>query len=137
MDRKASSVCVSFLLLFVVTLFLTSNVLVAQVSGIGGIESWKKTEDGLKGKTESAFFNVQVYSASVIRVRVSRDKNMDEFSYVLTERDLSAECSFTTDDRGGSIFVRTDAIDMEIEKKPAFRVIFRNKQGKTIIVWRE
>ena len=34
--------------------------------------------------------------------------------------------------KGGSIFLRTDAIDMEIEKKPAFRVIFRNKHGEII-----
>ena len=131
MKKEASSLCLGITVL-VIGLFLTSNGLLAQVSNIGEVRSWKKTDNGLEGKTESAFFSIRIYNQQIIRVRISRGKNMDDFSYVLTDRELTAGSSFTIQEEGGSIVLRTDAIEMEIEKKPSFRVIFRNKQGKTI-----
>ena len=131
MKREASSMYLRFFIL-IIWIFLPSNCLLAQVSNIGEIRSWKKTDNGLEGKTERAFFSIRVYNPQIIRVRVSLGNKMDEFSYVLTGQELSVGESFTINEKGGSIFLRTDAIDMEIEKKPAFRVVFRNKQGKVI-----
>ena len=83
MKREASSMYLSFFLLFI-WIFLRSNCLLAQVSNIGEIRTWKKTDNGLAGKTERAFFSIRVYNPQIIRVRVSLNNRMDEFSYVLT-----------------------------------------------------
>lgn len=105
----------------------------AQVTNIGPVESWKQTASGLEGKTASAWFRVQVYNPNTIRVRVSLNPEMDDFSYVLVDPENQENSEFSIEEQGSrSIIVRTDAIDMEIEKIPAFRVIFRNKQGRVI-----
>jgi hypothetical protein len=118
----------SWFIIMIIFLIVQTNNLQSQVTNIGKIESWEKTGDGLEGKTKTAYFKIMVYNAHIIRVRVSMNEEMDDFSYVLTERKNSVKDEFTINEDGGSIRLLTDAIDMEIEKVPAFRVIFRNKQ---------
>ena len=65
--------CLSFFVLFI-WIFLTSDGLLAQASNIGEIRSWKKTDNGLDGKTERAFFSIRVYNPQIIRVRVSLEQ---------------------------------------------------------------
>jgi len=48
MKKEASSLCLGITVL-VIGLFLTSNGLLAQVSNIGEVRSWKKTDNGLEG----------------------------------------------------------------------------------------
>jgi alpha-glucosidase len=104
----------------------------AQVTSIGKIESWEKKDRGIAGKTESASFKVSVYNDHVIRVRISLNEEMDEFSYVLVEQAVSGGINYLVKEEGNSILLITAAIGMEIEKAPSFRVIFRNKEGKVI-----
>lgn len=131
--NKIYTISVSFRsILITCFLFIMVNFLQAQVSNIGEIEAWKKTSDGLEGRTKSAFFKVRVYNSNIIRVRVSLNNEMDEFSYALSGEELSGDKGFMLSEKSNSIFLQTSAIDLEIEKEPAFRVIFRNKQGKII-----
>lgn len=116
--------------LFVMTLSFSTAI--GQVTNIGEIETWKMTEDGLEGKTQRANFKIQIYNSHVIRVRVSQDHEMDDFSYVLVQQETLSDIVFALDETDRSIWLKTDIIDMEIEKEPAFRVIFRNKMGKII-----
>jgi alpha-glucosidase len=104
----------------------------AQVTSIGPVESWKKTDAGLDGKTETAFFQIRVYNDHIIRVRVSLDEEMSDFSYVLEKRLVAEEGKFEIIEIGNSVVMKTGAIEMEVEKIPSFRVIFRNKEGKVI-----
>jgi alpha-glucosidase len=106
-------------------------VLQAQVNSIGPVETWAQTPQGLEGKTASAFFRIMVENENIIRVRVSPDIIVDDFSYVLNTGP-SVELKFEINETGNSVVLKTDVIDMEIEKAPSFRVIFRNKEGKTI-----
>jgi alpha-glucosidase len=120
----------TFLLFVSIVLFDCTSL--AQVTSIGPIESWEKTTEGLGGKTGSAFFKIQVYNDKTIRVRISLQNEMRDFSYVLTEQSIPEQQDFIINEDGNSIRLITEVIDMEIEKKPAFRVIFRNKEGKVI-----
>ena len=104
----------------------------AQVDNIGEIVNWKKTNSGIEGNTQTAFFRIQVYNSHIIRVRISTNQEMDDFSYVLTREQVSGKDDFIVREAGNSIFLLTDAIEMEIEKQPDFRVIFRNKEKKII-----
>ncbi|HOW30440.1 MAG TPA: glycoside hydrolase family 31 protein [Bacteroidales bacterium] len=104
----------------------------AQFEGVGNIISWKKTPEGLKGKTRSAFFRVRVYNANVIRVTVSRNDSNHDFSYVLSENLKPELQNFKISENKNSVLISTDSLDVVLEKFPEFRVIFKNKSGKII-----
>jgi alpha-glucosidase len=104
----------------------------SQVTNVGKVESWKKTSHGAEGKTGTAYFRIQVYNSHIIRVRISTNRKMDDFSYVLTGDLVAGKDDFIVREAGNSILLLTEAIEMEIEKQPDFRVIFRNKDGKVI-----
>jgi alpha-glucosidase len=124
---------VSWLLILVSLLFFDLDSSTAQVTNIGPVESWKQTTSGLEGKTMSAWFRIQVYNSQTIRIRVSLNPRMDDFSYVLVDQDSTENQVFSIEEPDNhSIVLRTAAIDMEIEKTPAFRIIFRNKHGIVI-----
>ena len=124
--------CFSRFFMLFISLITILKVTHSQVNNIGEIESWVKTSHGIEGKTKTAFFDIRVYSANVIRVRVSVTREMNDFSYVLAGDPVQGDHEFNVRQDGNSIRLVTDCIRMEIEKKPAFRVIFRNKQGKII-----
>jgi alpha-glucosidase len=105
--------------------------LMSQVTSIGPVISWKRINDGISGKTATAFFQVLVYNDNVIRVRVSQQEEMDDFTYVLVN-EPGAEDKLEIIEIGNSVVVKTGPIEMEIEKTPSFRVIFRNKEGKIV-----
>ncbi|HPT03348.1 MAG TPA: glycoside hydrolase family 31 protein [Bacteroidales bacterium] len=111
---------------------LINNITNAQLTDIGPVVSWKLTTDGLRGKTSIAFFSIKVYNANVIRVRISQSETMTDFSYVLDEQARPVASGFKIKEANGSILLSTDSIDMQLEKQPDFRVIFRNKAGRVI-----
>jgi len=113
-------------------LALSFNLAFAQLTNIGRVISWKKTDTGIEGKTTSAFFKIQVYNNNTIRVRVSPDKTMAEFSYALVDQVVLSNPDLTVTENALSIQLQTTAINLEIEKEPSFRLIFRNKHGKVI-----
>jgi alpha-glucosidase len=126
LSRLKVAFCLSLLIA------LTQNSLLAQVTDIGKVVSWEKTNSGIEGKTATAFFRIQVYNTNTIRVRVSQKPNMADFSYSLLDSVVPGKVDFTTSENSSSIQLQTEAINLEIEKSPAFRAIFRNKQGKII-----
>ena len=115
----------------VLALMLISGLSSAQVTGIGLVEDWDKTGHGLEGKTISAFFKITVYNDHIIRVRVSQEEITDDFSYVLVaEPDLQKK--FEINEIGNSVILKTEVLELQLEKSPSFRVIFRNNDGKII-----
>jgi alpha-glucosidase len=119
-------------LLLAVTVWLYSNICISQVKNIGKIISYKKVTGGIEGKTATAIFDLHAYSNNTIRVRVSKNRSFNNFSYALTDNQIPSFNSFTVEDKGSSILFSTSAINVEIEKEPSFRIIFKNKKGKVI-----
>jgi alpha-glucosidase len=118
----------SLLMCFLLTVSLSS----AQVTNIGKVISWKKTDTGIEGKTTTAFFRIQVYNENVIRVRVSLNKAMDDFSYALDDQAVPDNTDMVISENPGFIQIQTNAINLQVDKHPAFRVTFKNKEGKII-----
>lgn len=116
----------------IVAFLLMAQLCYSQASDIGAVRSWKKTSTGISGKTEKAYFNIRAYNNNIIRVRVSLNEKMDDFSYALTEDVKPAEHLLTVSDQGRVILLQTEAIDVLLEKAPSFRVIFKNKSGRVI-----
>ena len=124
--HKKNSILVSAALL------LCSGICLGQVKNIGKIVSYKKITGGIEGKTATAIFDVHAYSDHIIRVRVSKNSLFNNFSYALADNQIPSFNDITVQDKGAIISLSTNAIDVEIEKLPAFRVIFKNKNGKVI-----
>ncbi len=110
---------------------LIPALLLAQTTSIGPVESWARTPVGIEGKTTSAFFRIMVYNENIIRIRVSQDVIVNDFSYVLTD-EIDAPVDFTLMEEGALVRLSTEVIDMEFDKTPAFRIVFRNKEGEII-----
>ena len=105
----------------------------AQTQNIGPVVSYKKTAQGIEGKTATAIFRLSVYNAHTIRVQVSRLPQFNPLPYaLLPEQAASRFTNFTLAAEGNTIVLRTSAITAEIEQSPAFRVIFKNPQGLVI-----
>lgn len=104
----------------------------SQVNNIGKVVSFKKISGGIEGRTTSALFDIHVYSDNIIRVRVTKNKLFNNFSYALTDSQIPSFSDINIIDKKNSIQLSTAAIEMEIEKEPAFRVIFKNKKGVSI-----
>lgn len=103
-----------------------------QLNNIGKVVSIKKISGGIEGRTTSALFDIHVYSDNIIRVRVTKNKLFNNFSYALTDSQIPSFSDINIIDKKNSIQLSTAAIEMEIEKEPAFRVIFKNKKGVSI-----
>lgn len=116
------------------TLFLLCShaVFPATHEDIGKIVTWQKTATGLEGRTERAFFSIQVYNPNIIRVRVSQQKTMRDFSYLLDQDCKPQKTGFSFAESGNRLVLSTDSLIAEIEKSPRFRVIFKDVSGKVI-----
>lgn len=128
MKKKALSVKIGILFL----LLLSAVNAVAQVQNIGKIISYKKIAGGIAGKTESAIFDVRVYNENTIRVRVSERKTFNDFSYALQSNTLPVFQKISVCDSAFTINITTSTLIVTIEKKPAFRIIFKNRNGAVI-----
>jgi alpha-glucosidase len=102
-----------------------------QVQNIGSITSSKILEGGVEGKTGSAIFDIRAYNDEVVHVRISKNRQLNDFSYALASNDIPP---FRADvsDKGKVIEIVTRSLVVIIEKEPALRVIFRNKAGDVV-----
>lgn len=114
------------------TLLAVGNSCICQVHNIGKVASYKKITGGIEGKTASAIFDVHAYSDNVIRVRVSKNKAFNNFSYALADNAPPSFKDVVVSDDGKTVLLSTKAVDVVIEKEPSFRIIFKNKRGDII-----
>ncbi len=117
----------------VLTLLICINTVTsyAQLT-VGKIISYKKVASGIEGKATNAIFDVHAYNDNIIRVRVSQNKNIDNFSYALVSNDMPLFNDISIEDKGNEIILSTKAITAVIEKAPFFRIIFKDKSGNSI-----
>ena len=73
---------------------LCSNNCIGQVKNIGKVISYKKVAGGIEGKTATAIFDIHAYSDNIIRVRVSKNKSFNNFSYALTDNQIPSFNNF-------------------------------------------
>lgn len=113
--------------------FLFSSFLaLSQPVDVGKVKTWRKTPTGIEGSTDNAIFRVSIYNDNTVRVTISRNEQFRDFSYVLTDEAKPVNNTFVLNEKGNIIEIITNAILMQIEKAPLFRVTFRNKDGLII-----
>lgn len=99
---------------------------------IGKLTVWHKTDSGIKGQTENAFFSISYYNENCIRIRVSKQENLREFSYLLDPQCAIQKIVFNIFESENKIILSTDRFITEIEKYPMFRITFKTKEGRII-----
>lgn len=114
------------------TIIAITTCCTAQQSNTGKIISYKKIAGGIEGKTATSIFDIHVYSENIIRVRVSKNKTFNNFSYALVDNQIPRFENYSVKEENNSILLSTNAINVEIEKAPSFSITFKNKAGQVI-----
>jgi alpha-glucosidase len=112
------------------TFFLTSTCFSQVIAG--KIVSYKKITSGIEGRLTNAIFDVHVYNDNIIRVRVSKNKTLNNFSYALVDTTLPSFNDITVEDKGNIISLSTKMIVAEIQKQPFFKITFKDKNENII-----
>jgi alpha-glucosidase len=115
-----------------IILILLPFLIQAQHDDIGRIVSWKNSENGISGKTDRAFFSVSFYNENIIRVRVSTQEAMRNFSYLIDPELKPERPDFRVNESGNLIILTSSSFSAEIEKTPSFRITFRSANGTII-----
>jgi alpha-glucosidase len=103
-----------------------------QVQNIGPIVSYGKIAGGISGRTASAFFEVRAWDDGIVRVRVSKNPKVREFSYALVSTVPLATPVVSVREQDGRILLVTSLVRVTIDKVPAFRVSFCDSLGRVI-----
>lgn len=116
-----------FPLLFLAPLFLNAQGELPVFAG--NVKSIKQIEHGVSMKTENAFVQIQAFSPTVIRIRVTRAEPREDFSYAVVQTPL-ANLKQIADHRDSLLFC-TDSLQLAIYKTP-FRISVRTLRGEII-----
>lgn len=96
---------------------------------IGQAKDITQTESGIQLTTAESHISVQVYSPTVIRIRISKDKQLTDFSYAVTAQPQKGLFRFNEDET--KITLQTDSCKLVIGKNPV-RFTLLNKDGKVL-----
>ncbi|WP_461788778.1 glycoside hydrolase family 31 protein [Pedobacter sp.] len=117
--------------LCIALLCYTINAL-AQLQNSGRIVSYSKTKNGIAGKTVNFSFEVSAYSANIIRVQITKNQEINDYSFALVSNEKPSFNAFKVADEEGKIKLSTANIKVEIDKAPDFRIVFKNDKGEII-----
>ncbi|SFD31679.1 alpha-glucosidase [Chitinophaga sp. CF118] len=99
------------------------------VVNVGDVKSVHIGSGEVKITTTAAFAEITVYSAGVIRVRITHEKPVDDFSYAVIEKPVAVKASIKED--AGNIIIITDSLQTRITKRP-FSIAFYTREGSLI-----
>lgn len=117
---------------FSLFMFVCFVATVAAQTSVGKIVSYKKIASGIEGKTANAIFDIHAYNENIIRVRISKNKSLSNFSYALADTTIPLFSNVSIEDKGNTIILSTNAIVAEISKQPFFKITFKDKQGNIL-----
>ncbi|MDN4164094.1 glycoside hydrolase family 31 protein [Cytophagales bacterium LB-30] len=114
-----------------VTFALGIHTMAAQSlnQSLGNLSGFNQTEFGLKGSTPTGTFEVSLYSPSVIRVRIVKNNQHDDFSYSVIAQPKAVK--FNLNDGSNKLTLSTDSVQLEITKNPV-RFTLLTKDGKIV-----
>ena len=96
---------------------------------LGKLKQWKKESTGISGETDSGKFRVDVYSNNIVRIKLVRNGDFEDFSYaVVAEPDAS---SLEVSDSDDQLVLTTENFQTIIHKNPV-RFSFLTNDGNVI-----
>ena len=96
---------------------------------LGTLQSFKKIENGITGKTTAGFFRVRTFSDSIFNVTISKVEEFEDFSYAIASVPGSAVIEL--EDQPQAIIVRTSKLELSILKNPV-SFILKDKAGNVL-----
>lgn len=96
---------------------------------IGNIESWTEKENGIKGKTSLASFEITVYDDATIRVQVTRENSFSPNPYSVIKN--PKKDNFNIIKSKDEVWVQTSKIHLSINLYP-FYLTFKTPTGEII-----
>lgn len=96
---------------------------------VGNVQSVQVDGQQVRLQTDNASVELTVYSASVIRVRIDKQKLGRDFSYAVVATPQAARTSVTQD--ATALTLSTDALTARVTKQP-FSITFATPDGKII-----
>jgi alpha-glucosidase len=121
---------INFCILFLTPLFILNTVFAqTPVKGIGKITSVAINDQTVNINTNNAFAQITVYSPTVIRVRIDKNKLGNDFSYAVISQPEKTKTSITQNAQ--EIDIVTDSLKAVINKTP-FAITFYNNNGELI-----
>jgi len=116
------------LLVFALALALP-QVQAQPVKPAGAVQSVDVQGQQVRLRTENAFVELTVYSPTVIRVRMDKQKLGRDFSHAVVAKPLPGKTSITQN--ATEIVIATDALSARVSRKP-FSITFTTPDGKVI-----
>ena len=119
----------------IITVFLLSLSLACAganaqpVRPVGNVRSVQVDGQQVRLQTDNASVELTVYSPSVIRVRMDKQKLGRDFSYAVVAKPAAARISVTQDDK--ALVLSTDALTARVTKHP-FSITFLTHDGKIV-----
>lgn len=115
----------------IVTLFLLccAGAHAQPVRAVGNVQSVQVDGQQVRLQTDNASVELTVYSPSVIRVRIDKQKLGRDFSYAVVARPAATRTSVTQDD--AALVLSTDALTARVTKHP-FSITFTTPDGKIV-----
>lgn len=98
--------------------------------GIGNVISWSKKNNGIKGKTSSANFELTVYDEHTIRVQISQNDSFypNPYSTVISPKDFAI---YAEENENSQIWIKTSKINLSVNLFPFF-LTFQTPNGEII-----
>jgi len=92
---------------------------------LGNLNTYHRSETGIKAKTECGYIQIQVFSSSIIKISLSKDDFFEDFSYSVIAK--PGEVRFEIQEDQDSIFVKTDLIKLRISRSPVLFTFYDSK----------
>lgn len=119
---------ITFLL---IVLMVSSSLAFGQsklVQSVGKMRSYKKINNTVLITAENAKLAITAFSPEIIRVRMTKDDFLEDFSYAVVMQQSS---SFKITDTGNDLWLSTDKVKVKVSKDP-LRVSFYNMANEII-----
>lgn len=84
---------------------------------LGEIKTFNQTKNGVEFKTTNASVSVSIYSATTIRIHISRNNTFNDFSYAVIAKPMGS--GFTLNESADSYTLITDSCKLIVTKNPA------------------
>lgn len=116
--------------LYLLSLWCCCQLAHAQpVRPVGNVQSVAIAGQQVRLQADNASVELTVYSPSIIRVRIDKQKLGRDFSYAVVAMPAAARTTITQDDT--ALVLKTDALTARVSKRP-FSITFSTPDGKII-----
>ncbi|MGE0588653.1 MAG: glycoside hydrolase family 31 protein [Cyclobacteriaceae bacterium] len=100
-----------------------------QIVSPGKVQKWVKSDNGINGRTDHAYFKISFYNPSLVRVTLTRNTKFEDFSYAVVVQPEQVE--FKASESKHEILIEGSVLKIIINKD-SWRIKCVNKDGVVV-----